>query len=171
MDKLKGLYDDLARVNDELRQLSIERADAWGHVYHDLTRQIHTKTDERISIEKQIKLAGARKPMTLDDYQTRAKATDLYPPDVRLVALLMGLANEAGEALGHYKKYLRGDLAYQDENALKTALIAEIGDVLWYVAMTCDALGVPLSDVAQGNLDKLASRYERGVIKDSGDNR
>ena len=55
MDELRTLYDSLARVNDELRQLSIERAEAWGNVYHDLTRQINAKAEERTIIEKQIK--------------------------------------------------------------------------------------------------------------------
>ena len=34
-----------------------------------------------------------------------------------------------------------------------------------------DEIGCNLSDVAQGNLDKLADRAERGKLKGSGDNR
>lgn len=140
----------------------------FGFVYDDLIR------DEEIliaTLKTEITLLTGGNVLSLDDYQTRAKATDTYPPATRLVALLMGIANEAGETLGKYKKYLRGDESMQDENALKTALIAEIGDTLWYLAMVSDALGVRLSDVAQGNLDKLASRYERGMIGGVGDDR
>lgn len=139
---------------------------------HDLSRSMLEWTEAQI--KQLVDYAVRNNPthdMSLDSYQARAKATDLYPTDVRLVALLMGLANEAGEALGHYKKHLRGDEAYQDENTLKTALIKEIGDTLWYLSGIADALGETLSEVAQANLDKLASRYERGVIKKSGDDR
>ena len=109
--------------------------------------------------------------MNMNDYQEQAKATDHYPPATRLIALLMGLASESGEVLGKYKKYLRGDETLQDENALKTALIKELGDVLWYVAGVADELGVTLSEVAQVNLDKLASRQARDVIRGDGDGR
>ena len=34
-----------------------------------------------------------------------------------------------------------------------------------------DEIGCDLSTVAQGNLDKLADRAERGKLKGSGDNR
>lgn len=43
--------------------------------------------------------------------------------------------------------------------------------MLWYVAGLADTLGYKLSDVAGGNVDKLSSRKERGVLKGSGDNR
>lgn len=47
----------------------------------------------------------------------------------------------------------------------------EIGDILWQTAGVCEVLGLTLEDVAQGNLDKLASRQLRGVIDGNGDNR
>ena len=34
-----------------------------------------------------------------------------------------------------------------------------------------DEIGCNLSDVAQGNLDKLADRQQRGKLKGNGDNR
>lgn len=43
--------------------------------------------------------------------------------------------------------------------------------MLWYVAQLSTELGLDLGDVAQGNLDKLASRKERGVLHSEGDNR
>ena len=51
------------------------------------------------------------------------------------------------------------------------ALVAELGDCAWYVAMAAKELGVPLSRVARLNLEKLASRKKRGVIGGSGDAR
>lgn len=107
----------------------------------------------------------------LNDYQARAKATDTYPPATRLIALIMGLCSEAGELAGKYKKHLRGDESLSDEDDLREALVAELGDVFWYVAMVAGELDTNLSDVAETNLKKLASRQARGVIGGNGDER
>lgn len=37
--------------------------------------------------------------------------------------------------------------------------IEEIGDLLWYCAYACEALGVDISEVAEQNLFKLSLRY------------
>jgi glycine hydroxymethyltransferase len=47
----------------------------------------------------------------------------------------------------------------------------EIGDVMWYVAVLSYEMDYSLEDIAKMNLDKLASRAERGVIAGSGDDR
>lgn len=170
-EQLKKLREEYKQRGDELELLYEEKIKANPHLSTVYALALCEKIRQLSNINTEIDRLEGLIFLTLDDYQYKAKATDLYPSDVRLVALLMGLANEAGEALGHYKKHLRGDEAYQDENALKTALIKEIGDTLWYLSGIADALGVTLSEVAQANLDKLASRYDRGVIKKSGDDR
>ena len=53
----------------------------------------------------------------------------------------------------------------------KAALIKELGDVLWYLAILSRDLGVDLETVAKNNIAKLTSRKERGQIKGDGDNR
>jgi NTP pyrophosphatase (non-canonical NTP hydrolase) len=50
-------------------------------------------------------------------------------------------------------------------------LMKEAGDILWQLAGLCYVMGWDLEDVAEGNLDKLASRQRRGVIDGEGDNR
>ena len=75
---------------------------------------------------------------------------------------------EAGELAGAYDKFLRGDY---DENALDQRLIYEMGDILWSLAALCTAMGIDMEQVATLNVDKLASRAERGVIQGDGDDR
>ena len=38
----------------------------------------------------------------------------------------------------------------------------ECGDVMWYVAMICEACGFSLDDVMQTNIDKVIARYPNG---------
>jgi NTP pyrophosphatase (non-canonical NTP hydrolase) len=47
----------------------------------------------------------------------------------------------------------------------------EAGDILWQLSGLCEVMGWKLEDVAQQNLQKLASRKERGKIAGEGDNR
>jgi NTP pyrophosphatase (non-canonical NTP hydrolase) len=51
------------------------------------------------------------------------------------------------------------------------ALMLELGDVLWYVAQLASELGFELDQIAEANLQKLASRAARNVIAGSGDHR
>jgi NTP pyrophosphatase (non-canonical NTP hydrolase) len=77
----------------------------------------------------------------------------------------MGLANEAGEVLGKVKKIIRDGTFNREDIA------DELGDVLWYAAALARDLNVDLSTIARRNLNKLASRKERGTLGGSGDKR
>lgn len=105
--------------------------------------------------------------MNLNEYQKAALATAVYPrsPHNALFYTALGLASEAGEYAGKVKKLLRDAKFRREEAAL------ELGDVLWYVAAAADALGMTLEDVAQKNIDKLADRKARDVLRGSGDYR
>lgn len=108
--------------------------------------------------------------MTLEEYQKEAQKTALYPEAYRLLYPTLGLAGEAGELANKVKKVLRdqgGSLTAEAQEAL----VAELGDVLWYVAQVATDLRVSLERVAQQNLAKLRSRQERGQLGGSGDNR
>ena len=107
--------------------------------------------------------------MTLDEYQKKALTTLLDSAN-NIPYVTLGLANEAGEVAGKVKKWIRdgnSDLSKLD----KDALTDELGDTLWYLALLAQMLDIDLNSVAQGNLDKLASRAERNAIHGSGDNR
>lgn len=100
-----------------------------------------------------------------DAYQDFTDSTAIYPPEKGLEYTALGLASEAGEFAGKVKKMIR------DSNYDTEAMIAELGDVLWYVARAAAELDVHLSDVAKDNVEKLKSRIERGKLKGSGDKR
>lgn len=104
--------------------------------------------------------------LTFNDYQQAAHSTAIYPPENGLEYLVSGLTGEAGEVAGKAAKFFRGD-----GDLDKEALAKEVGDVLWFIAELSYHLGVPMEDVAQANLDKLASRKARGTLKGNGDNR
>ena len=50
-------------------------------------------------------------------------------------------------------------------------ILDELGDVLWFVSEFARQHYTSLSKLANRNISKLADRYERGVIKGSGDKR
>ena len=109
--------------------------------------------------------------MNLNDYQTKALRT-ANPRDRKneLFHLLLGLCGEAGEIAEKTKKIIRDkDSDFQQLD--KDDLTKELGDVLWHIAVLADYFDIPLEAVGQKNIEKLASRKQRGVIGGSGDNR
>lgn len=112
--------------------------------------------------------------MTLDEYQRSARTTALYPEKSRVLYPTLKLAGEAGEVAEKLGKLMR-DEGYEPGGRLSAAqteaLAKELGDVLWYVANLTADLGLSLEEVARLNLEKLASRKQRGVLGGSGDDR
>lgn len=106
--------------------------------------------------------------MELNEYQTRASKTAIYPTYKAKEYTIIGLCGEAGELANKYKKVMRGD---KDLVAVREDILTELGGVLWYVAMIAAEFGFSLDRVAEANLTKLESRKERGVIQGDGDNR
>lgn len=114
-------------------------------------------------------------PMTFAEYETKAAETAVYPNrGANAIYPFLGLAGEAGEVCEKLKKLIRDnqepEFGYQQEPFL-TNIKKELGDVLWYVAAICFELGISMEDVAKGNLEKLASRKDRNVIRGNGDDR
>ncbi|HEV8496667.1 MAG TPA: nucleoside triphosphate pyrophosphohydrolase family protein [Gemmatimonadaceae bacterium] len=102
--------------------------------------------------------------MTLDDYQTAALRTinpALNDRD-RLLDASAGLAEEAAELLGLVRKRV-----FQGRVVEEARLIEELGDVLWCLAVTSNALGIPLSRVARENQAKLRRRHPDGFTPPS----
>ena len=105
--------------------------------------------------------------------------------------MALNLVGEVGEFASKVAKHIRkqdctiGDL-YENQldwyekgdegetlpvEEWKEELLKEAGDILWQLSGLCKVMGWSLEDVAQENLDKLASRQARGVIDGNGDNR
>ena len=110
--------------------------------------------------------------MDFNTYQDETTETAIFPDEEGLVYTALGLNGEAGEFAEKVKKLIRdkgGVLNRTPEDNLE--LIWELGDMLWYTAQAARMLGANLETVARLNLDKLASRKERGKLSGSGDNR
>ncbi|HTA37214.1 MAG TPA: nucleoside triphosphate pyrophosphohydrolase family protein [Solirubrobacteraceae bacterium] len=106
----------------------------------------------------------------LSEYQRLSRSTAHYPRQESLTYPALGLAGEAGEFADHAKKVIRDD-GGEVSAERREAMGKELGDVLWYVAQLATELELELDEIAQGNLDKLRSRMNRGVLSGSGDDR
>lgn len=90
---------------------------------------------------------------------------ELYNPGDLLNGAL-GLPGEAGEVADMVKKYIfHGHELDLDE------LIKELGDVCWYLALTCHSIGVSLEYVMEQNIEKLKKRYPEGFSESASINR
>ena len=90
--------------------------------------------------------------------------------------MFLNLVGEVGEFASKVAKAIRKEENFIDDNDLANAiddaeLQKEAGDILWQLSGLCTVMGWNLEDIAQQNLDKLASRQHRKVIDGSGDNR
>lgn len=108
--------------------------------------------------------------MEINEYQKAALTTAVYPEDKRIIYPALGMCGEAGEVADKVKKVIRdNNQQFTDDKKLEIA--KEVGDVLWYCATMAHDIGFTLEEVAQMNIDKLASRKQRGKLSGSGDNR
>ena len=114
--------------------------------------------------------------LSLNEYQAAAASTAIYPESEDIQSIIglsytaLGLAGEAGEISNKVKKILR-DNDGVITGVARTQIISELGDVLWYVALTARQLGFPLETVANWNVQKLGDRAARGALQGSGDAR
>ncbi len=103
-------------------------------------------------------------------YQDAIKQFAIYPGAGKggfeeVNYLVLGLASEAGEVAGKWKKFIRDGTFDQD------AFLHESGDVLWYITQLASSAKVSLEELAQANYDKLSARVKTNTIGGSGDDR
>ena len=106
--------------------------------------------------------------MNLNDYQKSAVKTAIYPGYMGIPYTALGLAGEAGEVANKVKKMIRDGKSLEE---CKEGLVAELGDVLWYIANLAHEIGVPLEYVALFNVEKLRKREQNETINGNGDER
>jgi NTP pyrophosphatase (non-canonical NTP hydrolase) len=116
--------------------------------------------------------------MTFEEYETQSLKTAIYPGQgyptgLQYVALKMN--GEAGELAEHIGKAMRdesfGVFNLELTESRKELIKKEIGDVLWYLAAAAREVNTSLSEIAEGNIQKLADRAKRNALQGSGDNR
>ena len=111
------------------------------------------------------------KKYTFDEYQKIAHKTADYSNFVpAFIYLCLGIAGETGEVVEKIKKIVRNNDGKYTEDDLKE-IEKELGDVLWYISELANEFNIPLSSIANTNLEKVLDRKKRKVIKSKGDNR
>jgi NTP pyrophosphatase (non-canonical NTP hydrolase) len=110
--------------------------------------------------------------MTFDEYQKQALTTAITNPNPLMDKTIwaMGVAGEAGEVIEKWKKivaYKDGAISQEDLDELAK----ELGDVVWYIAVLAERLGLSFDDIMQRNVTKLQDRQKRNMLKGAGDNR
>lgn len=121
--------------------------------------------------------------LSFDAYQAaclRTANSDLEPP-LFLATLGLGIAGEAGEIADTIEEFVRlaflglkmaakaGEIADTIKKVVghghpanQEEMVEELGDLLWYVAIVAFEYDIPLSAVAEINVEKLKERYPSG---------
>ena len=102
---------------------------------------------------------------TLDTYQSDCTRF-LLPQSDTPEYLFPGLVVEAAEFLDKYVKFVRDGGEMNREG-----MVDELGDVMWFLAMSARHLGVSLDDVCRRSVAKLTRRLNNNTIQGSGDTR
>lgn len=96
----------------------------------------------------------------LGSADTRVVDGPALPSSVRFAQLdhaISGIASEAGELAEHLKHVRFHGKALDIEYVIK-----ELGDLTWYVAEACSAIGYSMAHIAWRNFKKLKARYPEG---------
>ena len=78
----------------------------------------------------------------------------------RLLTAGVGINAEGGEFLEIIKKMISQGKPFNEAN--HEHMVIELGDLMWYVAQACMALGVSFDEVVARNVKKLEKRYPGG---------
>lgn len=174
MGDIEALYEKNANYDDALKLMQTlqERQ-------HESSMKSRRRKAERTSNPELFAPA-----MTLNEYQEKAMTTCMESSR-NYAYMYTNLVAEVGEFSGKVAKAQRKGRTYFTHNGdlylcgvgenmgkeFRDELEKEAGDILWQLSGLCSVLGWSLEDVARMNLEKLASRQQRGVIDGSGDNR
>jgi NTP pyrophosphatase (non-canonical NTP hydrolase) len=101
--------------------------------------------------------------VTGNEYQQAAMRTKGVYADLedQIIYASMGLAGESGEVSEMIKK-----VVWHGHEMDYDRLLDELGDVLWYVALAADAVGLSVNAVMEHNIVKLRGRYPDGFSQE-----
>jgi len=109
------------------------------------------------------------KEMVLKTESNDLNAMSSRLKDKRALRLLhgsCGIATEAGELLDAMKKHI-----FYGKEVDTVNVVEEVGDLMWYIAIILDELGVEFEDVMDKNINKLKARYGNKFSEDSANSR
>lgn len=111
-------------------------------------------------------VAGAARNLT-DLHAYVALAVSTLNPAVSnhqdcLANAALGLAGESGEVADLIKKHL-----FHGRMLIVEKVVEELGDVMWYIALLCDTLDIPMEKVFDTNIKKLQLRHKGGFVAGS----
>ena len=84
----------------------------------------------------------------------RTESTKSKGRKKRIQHALMGLTTETGEFTDNFKKHI-----FYSQKLDEVNMIEEIGDLMWYLAILCDELGISFEEVWDKNIRKLKARF------------
>lgn len=96
-------------------------------------------------------------PLTIRDYVSQALTTDQRSDSGSLMFPLLGLFGETGSLLSEVKKKQRDRASYL---GYASAVVEELGDVLWYLTVVATRGGLSLGDIV-GNLNRGYANWQR----------
>ena len=106
----------------------------------------------------------------LDDFIDATEIVDEQGVETsRLLTACIGLSGEVGEFNDIVKKCVFQGKEMDEDTVTK--LKSELGDVMWYVAQGCLALGTDIEDLIDINTAKLEKRYPGGFDEFRSENR
>lgn len=84
--------------------------------------------------------------------ETSYQPTNYMP--IRIAHAIMGMVNEVGELSSLVKGHI-----YHGRHLDKVWIAEEVGDLLWYIALICNALELDMGNIMTANIAKLKARY------------
>jgi NTP pyrophosphatase (non-canonical NTP hydrolase) len=90
----------------------------------------------------------------------------LHLMPVRINHAVVGLAGEVGELAQLLERWV-----YYGQSLSVPDVEEEVGDCLWYLALLCTAVGIPMERAMEGNLAKLKARFPHKFTEEAAANR
>ena len=86
--------------------------------------------------------------------------------NIRLLHGGMGISTEAGELLDALKKHI-----FYGKKLDYVNISEELGDILYYISICMNVLGISFEEVMEKNIEKLKARYPEKFTEDKAINR